>query len=434
MHAVECVAANAALRNQSEVDTILRGLHSSGYELIFRATAKAMLEKLGRATPDMCAPGVRDLLRSWFGGTRAQYVPERGYIIGDLLIKGESLFLLQPSGSRIVLVEARHHDDERGIEAFSEDVARSSKGLDGRRLRGMDWKWSPVDWDLTMRSRAYTRRAGARTAVLAKNPAKLEPGDVDAAALLTSADARGFLLSLAQLGKQRSADARAAGESEHAELLLKGGLIRGEFLVVCKKDSRTLCTVQTRAELDSATVRCTTCGQSFASEHVQEIYALTDLGRRMLGGSHWMTVWVTSVLVHLGIPLADVSWGATGAEDEVDIIVSIYGQEVFFELKDREFGLGDGYPFSSRLQRYGATQGVIVTTDVVAAEVKRFLADQRTGAVPIVIVEGTDVIEPRLRTLLNSLANGAVRSAFSMFMEPVGLDATPVVSAWLKRS
>lgn len=147
-----------------------------------------------------------------------------------------------------------------------------------------------------------------------------------------------------------------------------------------------------------------------------------------------MTVWVTSVLVHLGIPLADVSWGATGAEDEVDIIVSIYGQEVFFELKDREFGLGDGYPFSSRLQRYGATQGVIVTTDVVAAEVKRFLADQRTGAVPIVIVEGTDVIEPRLRTLLNSLANGAVRSAFSMFMEPVGLDATPVVSAWLKRS
>jgi hypothetical protein len=29
------------------------------------------------------------------------------------------------------------------------------------------------------------------------------------------------------------------------------------------------------------------------------------------------------------------------------------GPRVFFELKDREFGLGDAYPFAIRVGRYG---------------------------------------------------------------------------------
>jgi hypothetical protein len=60
---------------------------------------------------------------------------------------------------------------------------------------------------------------------------------------------------------------------------------------------------------------------------------------------------------------------------------------MFFELKDREFGLGDAYPFVTRMQRYGADGGVIVSTERVADEVKGFIAE--LPLTPVRIIEGT---------------------------------------------
>lgn len=78
----------------------------------------------------------------------------------------------------------------------------------------------------------------------------------------------------------------------------------------------------------------------------------------------------------MGILKENIGWNAVAGEDEIDIVTDALGSRIFFELKDREFGLGDAYPFAYRLSRYGGSFGVIVTTDKIADEAKRFFQEQ----------------------------------------------------------
>jgi len=80
-----------------------------------------------------------------------------------------------------------------------------------------------------------------------------------------------------------------------------------------------------------------------------------------------MTVWVTSRLLDLGVPQEVILWNMEEAGEEVDIIVDFVGRTWIFELKDREFGAGDAYPFNYRKVRYRADEAVVVTTDKVCA-------------------------------------------------------------------
>ncbi len=61
--------------------------------------------------------------------------------------------------------------------------------------------------------------------------------------------------------------------------LLHEQVLRKEYLVLCKQDSRTICTVSDRAELDGPAggkFTCTVCGRAFKDETVQDIFALTE--------------------------------------------------------------------------------------------------------------------------------------------------------------
>jgi hypothetical protein len=40
------------------------------------------------------------------------------------------------------------------------------------------------------------------------------------------------------------------------------------------------------------------------------------------------------------------------------------------------FGLGDAYPFTARVQRYGAHAGLIISTEGIAEEVQKFIKEQ----------------------------------------------------------
>lgn len=141
----------------------------------------------------------------------------------------------------------------------------------------------------------------------------------------------------------------------------------------------------------------------------------------MLDGSHWMTIWVTSTLLDLGISEDDIKWSAAAGEDELDMVVKILREYVFFELKDREFGLGDAYPFGSRLQRYGGSAGVIVSTGSVAEEVKKYIGEQaRRSASPIHAVEGIDNLSANLRAVIDDVAKLSVRRIVTAIFDPMG--------------
>ena len=272
---------------------------------------------------------------------------------------------------------------------------------------------------------------------LTTKPAEFSETTAEDSELLVSRERRDFLIRLAQLGKARSVDAQADVQTAHVVPLLEHGLVRKEFLVLCRQDSRTLCTIETKDELEGETgqkFHCSVCGRTFAEELIQEIYAPTDRARSMLNGSHWMTVWITSILARAGVSIDQLFWGATAGEDEIDIVAQIQDQIIFFELKDRAFGLGDAYPFTARVQRYGANAGVIITMEGIAEEAQKFILEQaRSLESTVYTISGEEEVRRRVPSILAERAQSAALDAFRIVFSYSGLDPTPILKVWSGR-
>ena len=397
MYVFEGKQAKVELRSQREIDGIIEKLAEIGLSPTLRQASHALLSAIGidaklwsRACSDMLMSMMSDhKLRFSPRASRTTYGEES--IVGDIYCHDDSLLIVQPDGAKLIACEIRPHNVASGLEAFTEKICEAAKAsLDGRRLRGMNFDWTsvPVEYFHDLR-RSHLAAAG-REPKLAMKPATLVSHEIENSRLLIEPKYRSFLQRLVQAGKVRAVDAMLDTDLGTTDPLIEKGLLRKEFLVRCRMDSRTLCTVESQEDLEyefGERLRCSSCGRTFKEELIQEVYAPTAHAKALINGSHWMTVWITDVLMKAGVDKSSIHWSATAGEDEIDIIAEVQGHRMFFELKDREFGLGDAYPFVTRMQRYGADGGVIVSTERVADEVKGFIAE--LPLTPVRIIEGT---------------------------------------------
>ncbi|MDY6966026.1 MAG: hypothetical protein SVM80_08690 [Halobacteriota archaeon] len=160
------------------------------------------------------------------------------------------------------------------------------------------------------------------------------------------------MLKLAQVGKMVSKDALELAKTDILQHLLSLGLIAEEYLLTCKQDQHTICVVPSKKHLTKepmAPLLCSVCGRSFPEENLQLIYTITKIGKRLAEGSLWMSIWITELLKESGVGKGSIKWGLEANGEELDIMVEYFDSRLFFELKDREFGLGDAYPFVYRI-------------------------------------------------------------------------------------
>ena len=424
--------ARAEIRDQSEIDNVIRKLEGAEVKPLVRAMLHAACGAAGIPRYHL---NVNDLLSG-----RLQYRhPSQLGPLGDVLCYTDRLFLLNPHGKRLMAWEVRHHTSESRLPEFCDSVENAIKlQLDGRRVRGMSFEWKDA------RTRMTIRRVGLRRPYFQEEPLRTKEAsyseeELKQAKVITSEKHRIFLLGLAQIGKARSVDAASVANEGVVHPLLEAELIQKEYLVSCKKDSRTLCTISQQSELETpvgSDMRCPVCSRSFKDELIQEIYSLTEIARDLLRSSKWMTVWVTDLIVNSGIPIDQIGWNAEAGDDELDIVATLLNQRIFFELKDREFGLGDAYPFGFRVERYRGDLGVVLTTDKVAEDAKRFFKEEvanRRG-VRITFVEGVGGIEERMEELVNDIAKSAIYQFFGEFSERFGIDLVAFVKAWMENS
>ena len=147
-----------------------------------------------------------------------------------------------------------------------------------------------------------------------------------------------------------------------------------------------------------------------------------------------MTIWVTELMVSAGIAKDSIAWNPAAGEDELDIMTDALGPRVFFELKDREFGLGDAYPFAFRASRYGGTFGVVVSTDRVAEEAKKFFQEQGPNMpVTIHFIEGEDAVESGVQELIDRFSRHGVIQIFVELAGPLAINLVPVLRLWMER-
>jgi hypothetical protein len=368
---------------------------------------------------------------------------------------GETVYIRTDDSSvrlSLGLITPNSDAAEERLKALAEVVEKAvMTSLDGRRTRHMKF-----GWELSQGGDGKLQGLCKRLEREGATPIFREP-DMSAemmtgAAALVDLAAREFLRELSGAGFARESDVlaqRGRKEEEVKKLLgsLKAtGLIRTEYLLQCRKSSAPLTKVASAAQVADAgmsQLTCVGCGRKFSEELLTEGYSVSELGKSLLSGSHWMTVWVTARLQELGVPLSAVMWNLAESGEEVDILVDFLNRLWIIELKDREFGSGDAHPFNYRRVRYRADEAVVITTEKVSGDAKRVFeelaasadrsrpgrAQRAAGEGSPVLVEGLSSVGPRLMKELERasflLAAGSVRE----LAQVTGFDISSVIDA-----
>lgn len=425
MFVIERVRAAAEIREQSEMNTVVNTLAAAGHRPVLRSMVTAATHVAALHESSL---GV-DILASRDPRYRALQ-QQADAPIGDLLFTGtegfaDRCYFVQPFNATLFVFEIRHHSIATGLPDFCTAVEQAIRSrLDGRRVRGMNFTWNPI------KERIKPRPAGSsrflNTELKTKNP-DYSSEELRAARLLVGSDARNFVLQLAKIGKVRETDAKLP--TALIEQLQAEHLLSKEYLVLCKKDSHTLCQVANADDLKeivSGKFVCTTCGRKFSDETVLEIFAQTPFGKQLVSSSRWMTIWITDLLIQAGLSKETIAWSATSGDDEIDIMTDELGLRIFFELKDREFGLGDAYPFSYRMDRYGGDVGVVVSTDKIAEKAYKFFREQQSKSTASIETLAAERVEKGLRELIDKYSRVGVQRTLASLSEPLGINIVPV--------
>lgn len=237
--------------------------------------------------------------------------------------------------------------------------------------------------------------------------------DKDVRSLATAIKSSGGLL-LSETPKQL----QKAASPRNIEDLQASGLVGTELVVICTRTSGQVARAASREQLEASAASGITCacGRVLTEERIEEALTVTELGRSLLDGSSWMSTLLLDTLLEFGIPLERILIEQQAAGDEMDCCSDINGQLVFFELKDKEFSLGNAYSFGAKISVLRPNVSVVVTTERVGNDAKEHfqraqLAErQRTrlrpfedASSPILYIEGIDKLKDELGGIVSSI-------------------------------
>lgn len=317
----------------------------------------------------------------------------------------------------IGIISPESNELEKRLETFALAVETAIKSkIDGRKTRHLTFEWSEKKPGIPRLDRLTSEDEKETSKYFSR--ACLEPIEVKSSNVLTNKLARNTLIEISQAGFVRQQDIVNRKSKQSSEIqatiesLKEVGLLNTEYLLECKQTHAPLTRLKSVEQLQSPEIgdlTCGACGMEFRKETISEGYSLTDLGKRLSRQSHWMTVWITDILIQAGVPESNILWNISETGEEVDLLVEFMGQLWIFELKDREFGSGDAHPLNYRQVRYRASHAIIVTTEQVSKDAKRVLSDlaresRRTiGGEPIYI-EGLDAANDILKREVSKAA------------------------------
>ncbi len=438
-------ATDAGMRDQSEVETLIRSLISKGYLPVIRGMLSGVfdLAKLPAPSTSITTEILERRPLAFSTG------PMR--FIGDVFLAEDSACILLPRGMEKLqtsIISYKNPDDL--AKKFCSDIEDGIRyRFDGRRVRGMTFEWKATKPALSKRFGRYYRtssspyddpEAPSIEAEFNSREPEYTPSDAEAACVLRNSDMRRLILKLAQVTKIREKEVGDLVAKHILDEMIALGLIREEYLLTCKQDQHTICVVANKSDLSKEPMRdarCSVCGRSFSNELLQVIYTLTDLGKKLATGSLWMSIWITELLIKSGVRKESIKWGLEANGEELDIFIEDFDSRVFLELKDREFGLGDSYPFIYRLVRYGGAIGIVATMDKVAEDSQVFFkeeAKRREYPVEIRKFEGTAGIEAGIEEVIKDMSTRQVRRLLTPFSERVGINLWPIVAQWLQKT
>jgi transposase-like protein len=325
--------------------------------------------------------------------------------------------------------------EQSSIKSLVDDFCASfefalRKSIDGRKARHLKFQWEARNRRRSGDEQILARLRDEEVGLRFSGPVELDESTIGRVAVMTDSTSRLIIREIGESGFVRHEDLlgrRGKRREEFTKALDKikeSGLVSSEYLLQCRKTSAQLVRVQDIEELSipsAAGFRCASCNRPFVDELISEGYALSSEGRALMRGSHWMTVWVTEQLLAMGVLRESIFWNLEESGEEVDIVIDHVDRVWIFELKDREFGAGDAYPFNYRKVRYKADEAVVITTERVAPDAIRVFADLAGTRKPV-LIEGLDNVTTTLSERFEAAGSTAARNALMIPSAVSGFD------------
>lgn len=186
------------------------------------------------------------------------------------------------------------------------------------------------------------------------------------------------------------------------EELVKSGLVKREFTVMCTQNNSMSIRVQDKEQIRKYAkdgVKCG-CGKPIGEEKIEELISISSLTKKLMDGSLWMTHTVVEVLKSLNISISDIIVEHEEDGDEIDVFLNLNGELAMFELKDREFSKGDAYKFTSKILKYKPDIAIIVSTDKIAQDGIDHLKHIEQDDLKIEYIQNLKQLKPKLSELV----------------------------------
>lgn len=224
------------------------------------------------------------------------------------------------------------------------------------------------------------------------------------------------------------------------------GLIESETVIVCTKTQSQVARLGSSEALKALTdagVKCA-CGRPIGEEKQEEAISITELGRNLLDKSRWLTIILIDELLRLGVPIKYILVEQSVGGDEVDCLADISGELVFFELKDKEFNLGNAYSFGSKVGIIRPNHSVIVSTQHVGGDARdHFQRAKQAGrrlwetrdepSLEIRYVEGIENMRSKLEELVGEIYRSDSEKILSKVLPTASLNSDSVLNALQSR-
>ncbi len=333
-------------------------------------------------------------------------------------------------------------------------VAYAGPALDERVMEEFEGHVKEI-WGVELREREATSQKLAEIESLGQGGKAEAPTDQDikCAAILSDKATRVLAIAIKSSSGLLLGDApKQIPQKERGRLdevvqsLIDAGVVETEIVVICSKTASQVNRVpnlEILQGLDEQNVRCS-CGKALSQEKAEEALSVTEYGRAMLDGSRWLSILVLQNLTDLGVPIDSIRMEQEYAGEEVDCVAEIYGRLVLFELKDKQFNLGNAYSFGAKVGIFRPDYPVIVTTEKVGSDARDHFvrSAQRGKRSQRYTVSDSDTIDnirfiegiPTLRRGLEEVVTAISIEAFAPYTQSaLGFSTSSpgaILSAW----
>jgi hypothetical protein len=264
--------------------------------------------------------------------------------------------------------------------------------------------------------------------------------------LVTAIKASGGLL-IKDAPKQLASEGRADTQVV-IERLKSSKLVDSEVVVVCAKSQAQVArapSLEAVRALAAQGIKCA-CGRSIAEERIEEALSITELARGLLDKARWLTILLQKELHRMGVPIEAILVEQNVGGDEIDCLANVSGELVLFELKDKEFSLGNAYSFGAKIAVIRPEHPVIVTTEQVGNDAKEhFVRARLTGRsrepsrlrqeeprTEIRYIEGISRIRPGLEEIVSAIYREDARRLLDEVLPLASVSGTSFLAAFEK--